>query len=145
MRCGSTRRTPNHIIDGSDGGIGISWDKGATWEAIYNMDLGQFYHVTYDMETPYNVCGGLQDNYTWCGPSATRSRSGIANDEWFQIHGGDGFEAQIDPTELAHHLRRVAGRQHLAHRPASATSASRSGRCRRAASRRCAGTGTRRS
>jgi len=91
-------RNSNHIIDGTDGGIGISWDKGATWEAVYNMDLGQFYHVTYDMETPYNVCGGLQDNYTWCGPTAVRSRTGIANDQWFQIHGGDGFEAQIDPT-----------------------------------------------
>jgi photosystem II stability/assembly factor-like uncharacterized protein len=90
-------KNSNHIIDGTDGGIGISWDKGATWEAIYNMDLGQFYHITYDMETPYNVCGGLQDNYTWCGPTATRSRTGIANDQWFQIHGGDGFEAQIDP------------------------------------------------
>jgi hypothetical protein len=91
-------KNSNHIIDGTDGGIGISWDKGATWEAIYNMDLGQFYHVTYDMESPYNVCGGLQDNYTWCGPTAVRSRTGIANDQWFQIHGGDGFEAQIDPT-----------------------------------------------
>ena len=91
-------KNSNHIIDGTDGGIGISYDKGATWEAVYNMDLGQFYHVTYDMETPYNVCGGLQDNYTWCGPTATRSRTGIANDQWFQIHGGDGFEAQIDPT-----------------------------------------------
>ena len=90
-------KNPNHIIDGNDGGIGISWDKGATWEGIYNMDLGQFYHITYDMESPYNVCGGLQDNYTWCGPSAVRSRTGIANDQWFQIHGGDGFEAQIDP------------------------------------------------
>jgi photosystem II stability/assembly factor-like uncharacterized protein len=91
-------KNSNHIIDGNDGGVGISWDKGATWEGIYNMDLGQFYHVTYDMDTPYNVCGGLQDNYTWCGPSAVRSRQGIANDDWFQIHGGDGFEAQIDPT-----------------------------------------------
>jgi len=91
-------KNSNHIIDGTDGGIGISWDKGATWDAVYNMDLGQFYHVTYDMETPYNVCGGLQDNYTWCGPSAVRSRQGIPNDAWFTIHGGDGFEAQIDPT-----------------------------------------------
>jgi photosystem II stability/assembly factor-like uncharacterized protein len=90
-------KNSNHVIDGNDGGIGISYDKGATWEAIYNMDLGQFYHITYDMETPYNVCGGLQDNYTWCGPTAVRSRTGIANDQWFQIHGGDGFEAQIDP------------------------------------------------
>jgi photosystem II stability/assembly factor-like uncharacterized protein len=92
-------KNSNHIIDGTDGGIGISYDKGATWEAVYNMDLGQFYHVTYDMETPYNVCGGLQDNYTWCGPTAVRSRTGIANDQWFQIHGGDGFEAQIDPKD----------------------------------------------
>jgi photosystem II stability/assembly factor-like uncharacterized protein len=88
---------PNHIIDGNDGGVGISYDKGKTWEGIYNMDLGQYYHVGYDMATPYNLCGGLQDNYTWCGPSATRSRNGIVNDDWYQIQGGDGFEAVIDP------------------------------------------------
>ncbi len=89
----------NHIIDGTDGGLGISYDKGKTWEAVYNMDLGQFYHVAYDMESPYNVCGGLQDNYTWCGPSAVRSRTGIGNDEWRTIQGGDGFEAQMDPKD----------------------------------------------
>ena len=90
---------PNHIIDGNDGGAGMSYDRGATWEGIYNMDLGQFYHVTYDMETPYNVYGGLQDNYTWGGPSAVRSRTGIGNDDWFSIHGGDGFEAVVDPND----------------------------------------------
>jgi photosystem II stability/assembly factor-like uncharacterized protein len=90
---------PNHVIAGTDGGIGISYDRAKTFEAIYNMDLGQFYHITYDMESPYNVCGGLQDNYTWCGPSAVRSRTGIANDQWYQIQGGDGFEAQIDPKD----------------------------------------------
>jgi photosystem II stability/assembly factor-like uncharacterized protein len=90
---------PNHIIDGNDGGVGISWDKGRNWEGVYNMDLGQYYHVAADMESPYNVCGGLQDNYTWCGPSAVRSRNGIVNDDWYQIQGGDGFEAQIDPTD----------------------------------------------
>jgi photosystem II stability/assembly factor-like uncharacterized protein len=89
----------NHIIDGTDGGIGISYDKGRNWEAVYNMDLGQFYHVGVDMETPYNICGGLQDNYTWCGPSAVRSRMGIVNDDWRTIQGGDGFEALIDPTD----------------------------------------------
>ena len=92
-------KNPNHIIDGNDGGVGISWDKGKTWEGIYNMDLGQYYHVGYDMETPYNLCGGLQDNYTWCGPSAVRSRNGIVNDDFYQIQGGDGFEAVIDPND----------------------------------------------
>ena len=92
-------KNPNHIIDGTDGGVGISWDKGKNWEGIYNMDLGQYYHVGYDMESPYNLCGGLQDNYTWCGPSAVRSRNGIVNDDWYQIQGGDGFEAVIDPND----------------------------------------------
>ena len=90
---------PNHIIDGNDGGVGISWDKGASWEAFTNMDLGQFYHVGYDMQTPYHVCGGLQDNYTWCGPSQVRSRSGIGIDEWRSVQGGDGFEAVMDPRD----------------------------------------------
>jgi photosystem II stability/assembly factor-like uncharacterized protein len=89
----------NHIIDGNDGGVGISYDRGKTWEGIYNMDLGQYYHVGYDMAKPYNVCGGLQDNYTWCGPSAVRSRNGIVNDDWTQIQGGDGFEAVMDSTD----------------------------------------------
>jgi photosystem II stability/assembly factor-like uncharacterized protein len=89
----------NHIIDGNDGGVGISYDRGKTWEGIYNMDLGQYYHVGYDMAKPYNLCGGLQDNYTWCGPSAVRSRNGIVNDDWTQIQGGDGFEAVMDPTD----------------------------------------------
>jgi photosystem II stability/assembly factor-like uncharacterized protein len=89
----------NHIIDGNDGGVGISYDKGKNWEGIYNMDLAQYYHVGYDMATPYNLCGGMQDNYTWCGPSAVRSRNGIVNDDWTQIQGGDGFEAVIDPTD----------------------------------------------
>ena len=58
-------QNPNHIVDGNDGGVGISWDKGKTWEGIYNMDLAQYYHVGVDMSSPYNVCGGMQDNYTW--------------------------------------------------------------------------------
>jgi len=90
---------PNHIIDGNDGGVGISYDRGKNWEGLYNMDLGQFYHVTYDMETPYNVYGGLQDNYSWGGPSAVRSRQGIVNDDWFSVQGGDGFDVQVDPKD----------------------------------------------
>ena len=107
---------PNHIIDGNDGGIGISWDKGKTWEGIYNMNLAQYYHVGYDMAMPYNLCGGMQDNYTWCGPSAVRSRNGIVNDDWYRVQGGDGFEALADPTDPQHRLRRVAERQHRARR-----------------------------
>ncbi len=89
----------DHVIIGGDGGVGISYDKSKTYVWLKNMPLGQFYHVSYDMKTPFTVCGGLQDNNTWCGPSAVRSASGIGNDEWFVVSGGDGFVALVDPTD----------------------------------------------
>jgi photosystem II stability/assembly factor-like uncharacterized protein len=89
----------NHTILGGDGGVGISYDRSKTYVWLRNMPLGQFYHITYDMRTPFTVCGGLQDNNTWCGPSSVRSAAGIGNDEWFVISGGDGFQAQVDPSD----------------------------------------------
>ncbi|PYT99379.1 MAG: hypothetical protein DMG34_20605 [Acidobacteria bacterium] len=89
----------NHIIAGSDGGIHWSYDNGKTWDFINSIAIGQFYEIGLDNEKPYHVCGGLQDNGSWCGPSATISRDGIANEDWTLIHGGDGFYAQIDNVE----------------------------------------------
>ena len=107
---------PNHIIDGTDGGVGMSYDRGKTWEGIYNMDLGQFYHVTYDMQTPYNVYGGLQDNYTWGGPSAVRSRLGIGNDDWRSDSGRRWVRGASRSEGSADDLCRVSGRQHRSRR-----------------------------
>jgi len=89
---------PDHLIIGGDGGIGISHDKGAKWMWLPHLPVGQFYHVSFDMQTPYTVCGGLQDNNTWCGPSQVRAIDGSANDDWFVVQGGDGFVGLIDPT-----------------------------------------------
>jgi photosystem II stability/assembly factor-like uncharacterized protein len=89
----------DHVLLGGDGGVGISYDKSKTYVWLRNIPVSQFYHVSYDMKTPFNVCGGLQDNNTWCGPSAVRSASGIGNDEWFVINGGDGFVGLLDPTD----------------------------------------------
>jgi photosystem II stability/assembly factor-like uncharacterized protein len=90
---------PSHIVVGNDGGMAVSWDLSRTWQFIPNLPVGLFYHVSYDMERPFNVCGGMQDNYNWCGPSASRHRSGIMNHDWFQILGGDGFHAIPDPRD----------------------------------------------
>ncbi len=88
-----------HILIGNDGGLAVSWDMSKTWTFIPNLPVGLFYHVGYDMEVPYNICGGMQDNYDWCGPSASRHGAGIYNYDWFQILGGDGFVAIPDPRD----------------------------------------------
>jgi hypothetical protein len=89
-------KNPDHVLIGGDGGLGVSYDLARSWQFIPNLPVGLFYHVSYDMEWPYNVCGGMQDNYDWCGPSASRQNRGIFNYDWFQILGGDGFVAIPD-------------------------------------------------
>lgn len=89
-------KNPDHVLTGNDGGLAVSYDLARTWQFIPNLPVGLFYHVSYDMELPYNVCGGMQDNYDWCGPSASRHSRGIFNYDWFQILGGDGFVAIPD-------------------------------------------------
>ena len=88
---------PDHFILGNDGGIAITWDGGGNFEFPNRIPMGQFYAVSYNMDTPYRVCGGLQDNYTWCGPSR-RAGGAIDNHMWYSIGGGDGFYAPQDPT-----------------------------------------------
>jgi photosystem II stability/assembly factor-like uncharacterized protein len=92
-------RDSNHVITGSDGGIYITWDRGRSWDFVNTIPLGQFYEIGLDMQKPYHICGGLQDNNAWCGPSATLDSRGIANSDWFTVGGGDGFYAQVDPTD----------------------------------------------
>jgi photosystem II stability/assembly factor-like uncharacterized protein len=92
-------KNSDHIINGNDGGINISYDRGKTWDYSNTIPLGQFYEIGADMSMPYKVCGGLQDNNTWCGPSMSFNPRGITNDDWYTIGGGDGFFAQPDPND----------------------------------------------
>jgi photosystem II stability/assembly factor-like uncharacterized protein len=86
---------------GHDGGIDASYDGGATWDYHNDIPVGQFYQVSADMRRPYYVCGGLQDNNAWCGPSAVRSTVGPVNGDWYTVAGGDGFYTRQDPTDWA--------------------------------------------
>jgi photosystem II stability/assembly factor-like uncharacterized protein len=87
---------PNRILSGDDGGFQISYDAGRTFDILNNIPFTQFYNVAYDMRTPYHLCGGLQDNGTWCGPSQTPGRPGTPKSEWQNVGGGDGFFAVPD-------------------------------------------------
>lgn len=90
---------PSFIIDGNDGGIAISRDRGKTWQFDEKLPLGQFYHINVDNQIPYNVMGGLQDNGSWHGPAYVWVRSGIRNAYWQGVSGGDGFDVMPDPED----------------------------------------------
>ena len=87
----------NHLILGGDGGVDISWDRSDSWRQLRNLPLAQFYEIGVDMRDPYYVCGGLQDNGSWCAPSQTLSNQGVRNRDWYNVHGGDGFYTVLDP------------------------------------------------
>lgn len=89
----------NFIIDGNDGGIGITRDRGKTWQFDEKLPLGQFYHINVDNELPYHVMGGLQDNGSWHGPAYVWQRSGIRNAFWQGVSGGDGFDVMPDAED----------------------------------------------
>lgn len=92
-------KDPDHMVVGNDGGLGISRDRGETWQFVGNLPLAQFYHVAVDMDRPYNVYGGLQDNGSWRGPSAVWESGGIRNFRWDAVGGGDGFDTRPDPQD----------------------------------------------
>ena len=90
-------RDSKHLILGTDGGVYISSDQANHWRFVGALPVSQFYHVTYDMDRPYNVYGGLQDNGSWMGPS--QAVGGIRNKSWKNIGGGDGFWAMRDSAD----------------------------------------------
>jgi photosystem II stability/assembly factor-like uncharacterized protein len=89
---------PDHFLVGDDGGVSQTWDGGGNYEFSATLPIGQFYSVSFDFETPYNVCAGAQDNGSWCGPSR-RKQGPVTNAYWFTYSGGDGFWTAMHPTE----------------------------------------------
>ena len=92
-------RDPNFMYIGNDGGVAISRDRGRTAAFVTTLPLAQFYHVAVDMEQPYNVYGGLQDNGSWRGPNTVWQFGGIRSHEWLAVGGGDGFDTRPDPED----------------------------------------------
>ncbi|MFQ5676530.1 MAG: WD40/YVTN/BNR-like repeat-containing protein, partial [bacterium] len=92
-------QNPNLIMDGNDGGMAISRDRARTWRFVENLPLAQFYHINVDMETPYNVMGGMQDNGSWRGPNTVWRAGGIRNAYWEEVAFGDGFDVVPDHSD----------------------------------------------
>jgi photosystem II stability/assembly factor-like uncharacterized protein len=94
-------KDPNFMIEGNDGGIGITHDRGKSWVFDDKIPAGQFYHVNVDNELPYNIMGGMQDNGTWHGPAYTWINGGIKNYYWNNVGGGDGFDIMPDAEDAS--------------------------------------------
>jgi photosystem II stability/assembly factor-like uncharacterized protein len=103
-------KNPKRMWHGQDGGIGVTYDGGESWEAVYNIPLGQFYQIHADNRTPfYFVMGGLQDNGSWSGPSRSREPAGIMNDDWRMVSFGDGFYVINHPDNPEQYLSESQG------------------------------------
>ncbi|MDP2884380.1 MAG: hypothetical protein Q8P51_05085 [Ignavibacteria bacterium] len=89
----------SQLIDGNDGGLAVSNDRGKTWRFVENLPLGQFYHINVDMEIPYNIYGGMQDNGSWRGPGELWENGGIRNWHWNEVGFGDGFATLVDASD----------------------------------------------
>jgi len=89
----------DHLLLGSDGGVSVSWDGSENWYQFRNLPIAQFYEIGVDMRDPYHVCGGLQDNGSWCAPSDTWSDQGIRTRDWYNVAGGDGFFTVMHPSD----------------------------------------------
>lgn len=89
----------DYLVLGNDGGVATSFDGGRTWRHHNNIAVGQFYEIGVDMSDPYRVCGGLQDNSSWCAPNETVTGYGLRNRDWIDVWGGDGFYNQFDPDD----------------------------------------------
>ena len=94
---------PKRMMVGEDGGYALTLDGGRNWAFSRNLAIGQVYHVGLSVgENPYWVCAPLQDNNAFCGPSNSKDREGIKDDDWLRVVGGDGMWAVPDPSDPRH-------------------------------------------
>lgn len=92
-------KDPKHLVFGYDHGMGVSYDGGKNWFHPDDQSLAQFYAIGLDMDYPYNIYGGLQDNGSIKGPSTKKDGSAIQIEDWKRVGGGDGMYNVVDPND----------------------------------------------
>ena len=92
----------SRIIDATDGGAEVSFNRGETWSTLFNQPTGQSYTLTLDNDVPYNLYGAQQDWSTIAVPSRhkyVRDRSGGYFDTAYSEAGRVAID-QKDPDIL---------------------------------------------
>ncbi len=91
---------PRRMIVGEDGGYALTVNGGQSWAFWANLPIGQFYRVGLGNDNPYTICGGLQDNNSYCGPSNSLDMAGNTNASWYAVvYDDDGQWAIPDPID----------------------------------------------
>jgi len=115
---------PNRILQGNDGGIALSLNGGKNWRYLDEIPIEEFYSVDVAPGFPFWICGGIQDNNAWCGPSSEYNRGAVTGSDWFIVAGGDGQYAVPAPSDpriiyadsqngFIQRYNRVTGRSHF--------------------------------
>ena len=89
-----------YIINGNDGGVVVSYNGGKRWYNFFRrIPTTQFYNITYDMKTPFNVIGSVQDEGSFMGPvTHTFDPKASKPVVWEDAPGGEGTIIAMDPT-----------------------------------------------
>ena len=91
-------KNPDRIIEASDGGASISFDRGKTWSTVYNQPTAQFYHVSVDNRFPYYVYGAQQDNSS-IAIASMDDEGAIVQRDWYDVIGGEAGFVIADPRD----------------------------------------------
>ena len=90
---------PDHLVVVGDGGVNISFDRGATW-MVSALPIGQFYEISVDNQDPWHIIGGMQDTGHWLGPNRVYDEEGITDEDWDKLrYTGDGMASSTDPRD----------------------------------------------
>ena len=97
----------NRVYFATDGGFYTSLDAGTSNVKSRDLNVGQYYYISVDNETPYNIYGGLQDNGSWWVPNT--APGGVKEKDWNAVGGGDGFRVMRHPTKKIIYSESQAG------------------------------------
>ena len=92
---------PNYLLNVQDGGLTISYDKGANWrELIAELPLAQFYNISYDFSVPFRIVGSIQDHHSFIGEvDLSKGRDKVKPVEFIPTVGAEGCTHEIDPRD----------------------------------------------
>jgi photosystem II stability/assembly factor-like uncharacterized protein len=99
---------PDRLVLGNDGGVYMSHDRGESWLHLNNFPIGEFYAVWVDLDEPYNIYGGTQDNAALYGPNTHDVKKRLTEygveDPWKHVYldrwgGGDSYFTYRDPVD----------------------------------------------